>query len=155
MFPFWLAYVLTRPQGADVGDRLASPNLAQPGEPAGLAPAGLGLLAVATTGLLVWAHGRPRVGPAPEEDNTSAVQMAPGQAVKRFPPAKVAALKTLASTSLKDARPGNAKGAHARADALLKVTFKALRRFSLDPAGITRIAQASLVLLRLERGRTA
>jgi hypothetical protein len=41
-----------------------------------------------------------------------------------------------------------------RANALLKVTFKALRRVSLDPAAITRIAPAALVLLHLEHGRT-
>ncbi|MEU6370877.1 hypothetical protein ABZ876_35475 [Streptomyces sp. NPDC046931] len=162
---FWLAYILTRPLGANIGDWLASPKVAQPGEPTGLALgtfttsliflglilatvvyltvtrsdvsetyeaahatgdprrervalAGFGLLAVATAGLLVWAHGQPHVGPAPEEDNTSAVQMAPGEAVKKFPPAKVAALKALASTSLKDARSGNAKGAHAAAQSL-------------------------------------
>ncbi|MFF8372662.1 hypothetical protein ACF05W_28015 [Streptomyces lydicus] len=166
---FWLAYILTRPLGANIGDWLASPKVAQnPGDPTGLdlgtfttsliflglilatvvyltvtrsdvtetheathaapatsnprkertALAGFGLLAVATAGLLVWAHGQPHAGPAPEEDNTSAVQMAPGQAVKKFPPAKVAALKTLASTSLKDARSGNAKGAHAAAQSL-------------------------------------
>lgn len=166
---FWLAYILTRPLGANIGDWLASPKVAQnPGDPTGLdlgtfttsliflglilatvvyltvtrsdvtetheathaapatnnprkertALAGFGLLAVATAGLLVWAHGQPHVGPAPEEDNTSAVQMAPGQAVKKFPPAKVAALKKLASTSLKDARSGNAAGAHAAAQSL-------------------------------------
>ncbi|MEV6028888.1 hypothetical protein [Streptomyces sp. NPDC052036] len=166
---FWLAYILTRPLGANIGDWLASPKVAQnPGDPTGLdlgtfttsliflglilatvvyltvtrsdvtetheathaapatsnprkertALAGFGLLAVATVGLLVWAHSQPHVGPAPEEDNTSAVQMAPGQAVKKFPPAKVAALKTLASTSLKDARSGNATGAHAAAQKL-------------------------------------
>ncbi|MFD4613061.1 transposase family protein [Streptomyces sp. NPDC058440] len=42
-----------------------------------------------------------------------------------------------------------------RANALLKVTFEALRRVSLDPADITRIARAALVLLQLEHGRTA
>ncbi|MEU3552013.1 COG4705 family protein [Streptomyces longwoodensis] len=167
---FWLAYILTRPLGANIGDWLASPKVAQPGEPTGLdlgtfttsliflglilatviyltvtrsdvtetheathaahttggrgprkervALAGFGLLAVATAGLLVWAHSQPHVGPAPEEDNTSAVQMAPGQAVKKFPPAEVAALKTLASTSLKDARSGNETGAHAAAQKL-------------------------------------
>ncbi|MFF8945966.1 hypothetical protein ACF1A5_27535 [Streptomyces sp. NPDC014864] len=166
---FWLAYILTRPLGANIGDWLASPKVAQnPGDPTGLALgtfttsliflglilatvvyltvtrsdvtetheathaapatsnprkertalAGFGLLALATAGLLVWAHGQPHVGPAAEEDNTSAVQMAPGQAVKKFPPAKVAALKTLASTSLKDARSGNATGAHAAAQSL-------------------------------------
>jgi uncharacterized membrane-anchored protein len=166
---FWLAYILTRPLGANIGDWLASPKVAQnPGDPTGLALgtfttsliflglilatvvyltvtrsdvtetheathaapatsnprkertalAGFGLLAVATAGLLVWAHSQPHVGPAPETDNTSAVQMAPGQAVKKFPPAKVAALKTLASTSLKDARSGNATGAHAAAQSL-------------------------------------
>ncbi|MFE0329904.1 hypothetical protein ACFW08_24550 [Streptomyces sp. NPDC058960] len=166
---FWLAYILTRPLGANIGDWLASPKVAQnPGDPTGLALgtfttsliflglilatvvyltvtrsdvtetheathaapatsnprrertalAGFGLLAVATASLLVWAHGQPHVGPAPEEDNTSAVRMAPGQAVKKFPPAKVAALKTLASTSLKDARSGNETGAHAAAQSL-------------------------------------
>ncbi|MBK3623681.1 hypothetical protein JHN59_02270 [Streptomyces sp. MBT49] len=165
---FWLAYILTRPLGANIGDWLASPKVAQPGEPTGLALgtfttsliflglilatvvyltvtrsdvtetyeaahtahttgdrrkervglAGFALLAVATTGLLIWAHGQPHTGPAPEEDNTSAVQMAPGEAVKKFPPAKVAALKALASTSLKDARSGDAKGAHTAAQSL-------------------------------------
>ncbi|MET8214076.1 transposase family protein, partial [Streptomyces sp. NPDC005373] len=49
------------------------------------------------------------------------------------------------------------RGIHApaeRANALLKVTFKALRRVSLDPAAITRIARAALTLLQLEHGRT-
>ncbi|MEZ3183278.1 IS5/IS1182 family transposase, partial [Streptomyces pimonensis] len=50
------------------------------------------------------------------------------------------------------------RGVHAvaeRANALLKVTFKALRRVSLAPAAITRITRAALVLLQLEHGRTA
>ncbi|WP_316772665.1 COG4705 family protein [Streptomyces sasae] len=165
---FWLAYVLTRPLGANIGDWLASPKVAQPGEPTGLALgtfttsliflglilatvvyltvtrsdvtetydathtpqttadpqrervalAGFGLLAVATVGLLVWAHGQPHVGPAAEEDTTSTVQLAPGQAVKKFPAAKVDALKALATTSLRDARSGNATGAHAAAQSL-------------------------------------
>ncbi|MGW3099559.1 hypothetical protein ACWDCC_39630 [Streptomyces sp. NPDC001102] len=166
-----LAYILTRPLGANIGDWLASPKVAQPGEPTGLALgtfatsliflglilatvvyltvtrsdvtetyeaahaahaapvtgdprkeriglAGFGVLAVATTGLLVWAHAQPHVGPAPETDATSTVHLAPGQAVKKFPPAKVAALKSLASTSLRDARAGNASGAHAAAQSL-------------------------------------
>ena len=46
-------------------------------------------------------------------------------------------------------------GVAERANALLKVTFKALRRVSLDLAAITRIARAALVLLQLEHGRTA
>ena len=45
-------------------------------------------------------------------------------------------------------------GVAERANALLKVTFKALRRVSLDPAAITRIARAALVLLQLGHGRT-
>ncbi|WP_331745026.1 transposase family protein (plasmid) [Streptomyces sp. NBC_01136] len=44
-------------------------------------------------------------------------------------------------------------GAAERANALLKATFKALRRVSLDPGSITRIARAALVLLQLETGR--
>lgn len=40
-----------------------------------------------------------------------------------------------------------------RADSLLKTTFKALRRVSLDPSRITKIAAAALVLLQLEYGR--
>ncbi|MFF9128487.1 hypothetical protein ACF09J_35500 [Streptomyces sp. NPDC014889] len=166
---FWLAYILTRPLGANIGDWLASPKVAQsPGDPTGLALgtfttsliflglilatvvyltvtrsdvtetyeaahaaqvttdprkerlglAGFGLLTVATAALLVWAHGQPHVGPAPETDTTSAVQLPPGQAVKNFPPAKVGALRTLASTSLKDARSGDAAGAHAAAQSL-------------------------------------
>jgi hypothetical protein len=41
-----------------------------------------------------------------------------------------------------------------RANSLLKVTFKALRRVSLDPGRITQIAAAALVLLQLEYDRT-
>ncbi|WP_189971259.1 COG4705 family protein [Streptomyces violascens] len=166
---FWLAYILTRPLGANIGDWLASPKVAQnPGDPTGLALgtfttsliflglilatvvyltvtrtdvtetreathtaqvtsnphkerialAGFGVLAVATAALLAWAHAQPHVGPAPETDTTSAVQLPPGQAVKNFPPAKVGALRTLASTSLKDARSGDATGAHAAAQSL-------------------------------------
>ncbi|MEU3372725.1 hypothetical protein ABZ734_19955 [Streptomyces sp. NPDC006660] len=166
---FWLAYILTRPLGANIGDWLASPKVAQnPGDPTGLALgtfttsliflglilatvvyltvtradvtetheathatqatgnrrkerialAGFGVLAVATAALLSWAHAQPHVGPAPETDTTSAVQLPPGQAVKAFPPAKVDALRTLASTSLKDARSGDAAGAHAAAQSL-------------------------------------
>ncbi|MGQ4417531.1 hypothetical protein ACN6LA_003787 [Streptomyces sp. SAS_269] len=83
-----------------------------------IALAGFGLLAVATGSLLFWAHSQPHVGPAPETDATSTVHLAPGQAVKHFPSTKVDALKALASTSLKDARSGNATGAHAAAQSL-------------------------------------
>lgn len=41
-----------------------------------------------------------------------------------------------------------------RANSLLKTTFKALRRVSLDPSRITRIAAAALILLQLEYSRT-
>uniref|UniRef100_A0AAU1IDY7 Transposase family protein n=1 Tax=Streptomyces sp. NBC_00180 TaxID=2903632 RepID=A0AAU1IDY7_9ACTN len=41
-----------------------------------------------------------------------------------------------------------------RASSLLKTTFKALRRISLDPSRITKIAAAALVLLQLEYDRT-
>jgi hypothetical protein len=41
-----------------------------------------------------------------------------------------------------------------RASSLLKTTFKALRRVSLDPGRITQIAAAALVLLQLEYDRT-
>lgn len=166
---FWLAYILTRPLGANIGDWLASPKVAQnPGDPTGLALgtfttsliflglilatviyltvtrsdvietyeathdtahakapakervalAGFGLLAVATAGLLVWAHAQPHIGPAPETDTTTTVQLAAGQAVKNFPPAKVSELRNLASTSLKDARSGDEAGAHASAQSL-------------------------------------
>ncbi|RVU17613.1 hypothetical protein EOT10_33840 [Streptomyces antnestii] len=165
---FWLAYILTRPLGANIGDWLAAPKVAQPGEPTGLALgtfttsliflglilatvvyltvtrsdvtetyeaahaepvtgdlrkervglAGFGVLAAATAALLIWAHGQPHVGPAPETDATSTVKLAPGQAVKKFPPKKVDALKALASTALKDAQSGNAKGAHAATQSL-------------------------------------
>ncbi|GAA4628092.1 hypothetical protein GCM10023196_043020 [Actinoallomurus vinaceus] len=46
-------------------------------------------------------------------------------------------------------------GVAERANALLKVTFKALRRVSLDPKAITRITRAALVLLQMEHGRTS
>lgn len=42
-----------------------------------------------------------------------------------------------------------------RANSLLKTTFKALRRVSLDPWRIGAIVRAALVLLQLEHGRTA
>ncbi|MFG1711351.1 transposase family protein [Nonomuraea sp. M3C6] len=45
-------------------------------------------------------------------------------------------------------------GVGERANTLLKTTFKALRRVSLDPSRITQIAAAALVLLQLEHGRT-
>lgn len=45
-------------------------------------------------------------------------------------------------------------GVAERANALFKVTFKALRRVSLDPGSITRIARAALALLQMEHGRT-
>ncbi|MCP2337315.1 COG4705 family protein [Actinomadura rupiterrae] len=166
---FWLAYILTRPLGANIGDWLASPKVAEtPGDPTGLALgtfttsliflglilatvlyltatrtdvtdthrapqpprtagdlrrervalAGFGLLAVATAVLLVWAHGRPHVTPAPESDTTPTVQLAPGQAVEHFPPGKINALRALASTALKDARAGNPAGAHKAAKSL-------------------------------------
>ena len=56
------------------------------------------------------------------------------------------------------ARPARARGeaAHGvceRANSLLKTTFKALRRVSLDPSRITKIAAAALVLLQLEYDR--
>jgi hypothetical protein len=41
-----------------------------------------------------------------------------------------------------------------RANSLLKTTFKALRRVTLDPSRITQIAAAALVLLQLEYNRT-
>ncbi|MGW7825064.1 transposase family protein [Streptomyces puniciscabiei] len=41
-----------------------------------------------------------------------------------------------------------------RANSLLKTTFKALQRVSLDPGRITQIAAAALVLLQLEYDRT-
>ncbi|MFK8905583.1 hypothetical protein [Streptomyces sp. YS-3] len=166
---FWLAYILTRPLGANIGDWLASPKAAEsPGDPTGLALgtfttsliflglilatvvyltvtradvtetreathaeqvtsnrrterialAGFGVLAVATAALMSWAHAQPHVGPAPETDAVSTVHLPPGQAVKNFPPAKVGALRTLASTSLKDARSGDAAGAHEAAQSL-------------------------------------
>ncbi|MGI5485513.1 HARBI1 family protein [Microtetraspora malaysiensis] len=48
------------------------------------------------------------------------------------------------------------RGVHAiaeRANSLLKTTFKALRRVSLDPWRISTIVAAALVILRLEHGR--
>jgi len=41
-----------------------------------------------------------------------------------------------------------------RANSLLKTTFKALRRVSLDPTRIGAITRAALVLLHLEHDRT-
>jgi hypothetical protein len=46
------------------------------------------------------------------------------------------------------------RGICERANSLLKTTFKALRRVSLDPSRITKIAAAALVLLQLEYDRT-
>ncbi|GAB2834790.1 hypothetical protein GCM10022221_37130 [Actinocorallia aurea] len=196
---FWLAYILTRPLGANIGDWLASPKTAEtPGDPTGLALgtfttsliflglilatvlyltatrsdvtgteagehiprtpahplrervalAGLGVLAVATAGLLFWAHGRPHISPAPEDDATSTVQLAPGQAVQNFPPDKIAALKALATTALRDARSGDTAGAHASAASLRDLwdaDEESLR--PLDGTGWTFLdAQLDLVL---------
>jgi uncharacterized membrane-anchored protein len=169
---FWLAYILTRPLGANIGDWLGSPKVAQnPGDPVGLglgtfttsliflglilatvlylslarsdvietyeaahqpsvttSPAkerialgGFVLLAVATVALLSWAHVQPHAGPAPENDAPASapVQLAPGAtATSKFPPAKIAALRTLASTALADAQSGKVSDAHAKTQAL-------------------------------------
>jgi hypothetical protein len=169
---FWLAYILTRPLGANIGDWLASPKVAQnPGDPVGLdlgtfttsliflglifatvvylsvtrsdvidprkaahRPAvmttptkeriglvGFVLLAVATAVLLFWAQAQPHAGPAPEADTPAAapVQLPAGTtATSKFPPAQIAALKTLGSTALADAQAGKATDAHAEAKAL-------------------------------------
>jgi hypothetical protein len=45
-------------------------------------------------------------------------------------------------------------GVAERANAPFKVTFRALRRVSLDPGSIARIARAALALLQMEHGRT-
>ncbi|MFE4758530.1 transposase family protein [Streptomyces mirabilis] len=45
-------------------------------------------------------------------------------------------------------------GVAERANALFKVTFKALRRVSLDLGSITRIVRAARALLQMEHGRT-
>jgi hypothetical protein len=53
--------------------------------------------------------------------------------------------------------PPRAAGVHAvaeRANSLLKTTFKALRRISLDPNRIGAIVKAALVLRHLEYNRT-
>ncbi|HJP73745.1 MAG TPA: hypothetical protein VJ914_05725 [Pseudonocardiaceae bacterium] len=169
---FWLAYVLTRPLGANIGDWLGSPKVAEnPGDPVGLglgtfatsliflglilgtvvyltltrsdvietyevssaprvtttlakervALGGFVLLAVVTAGLLTWAHAQPHTGPAPENDAPAAapVQLPPNTtATSKFPPDKIAALKTLASQALTDAQAGKPSGAHAKAKAL-------------------------------------
>jgi hypothetical protein len=55
------------------------------------------------------------------------------------------------------ARNALIRGVHAiaeRANSLLKTTFKALRRVSLDPNRIGAIVKAALVLLHLEYDRT-
>ena len=109
---------MTRSDVTETYDATHTPQITANPHRERVALAGFGLLAVATGGLLVWAHSQPHVGPAPETDATSTVQLAPGQAVKNFPPAKVDALKALASTSLKDAQSGNATGAHAAAQSL-------------------------------------
>lgn len=49
---------------------------------------------------------------------------------------------------------GGIHGAAEHNNPLLKVTFKSLRRASLDPGIITRIARAAIALLQLEQGRT-
>lgn len=168
---FWVAYIVTRPLGANLGDWLAQPKVAQtPGDPVGLglgtlttsvifltlilatviyltvtrsdvtetyemthephvpttptreraALGGFAVLAAATVAVLVWAHAQPHTGPAAESTTPAApVHLAPHtSATAKFPPAKVAALKTLASKALADDKRGNEAGAHASTQAL-------------------------------------
>ncbi len=67
--------------------------------------------------------------------------------------------KTSGAKLTDEAKQLNWLQAHARAraeqaNALLKTTFKALRRVSLDPNAIGRIVAAALVLLHIEHERT-
>ncbi len=70
-------------------------------------------------------------------------------------------VKKPAHTALSDDRKAYnqlIRGVHGvceRANSLLKTTFKALRRVSLDPWRIGAITRAALVLLQLEHGRSA
>lgn len=66
---------------------------------------------------------------------------APGEAVKKFPPAKVSALQIIVSTSLKDACSGNTNGAHAAAQSLRDDLWDADQASSqpLDNTGRTSI----------------
>jgi uncharacterized membrane-anchored protein len=160
---FWLAYILTRPLGANIGDWLASPKHATPPEPVGL---GLGTLvtsliflgaitatviyltisrsdvietydathvpvvttnptkeriglvgfvalAVATVGIMVWAHNQPHT----TCDPTGASETMPACPKAAMTPAQTAAAvkkyQGLATKAIAQDKAGDTAGSHA------------------------------------------
>lgn len=72
----------------------------------------------------------------------------------RHPVKKPAGRKLTAEQKTYNQLIRGVRGIAERANSLLKTTFKALRRVSLDPWRIGAITRAALVLLQLEHGRT-
>ncbi|MGY0466453.1 COG4705 family protein [Kitasatospora sp. cg17-2] len=158
---FWLAYILTRPLGANLGDWFASPRgdgglglgtavtsvlflaailatvlhltrsradvLESRSEDRALRAADpsrerimLGyyaVVALATAGLLVWAHQQPHAAAASEEGDSAgaaAAPLTPEQATASFPAAEVAKFRTVAADTLTRLDSGDQAGATAR-----------------------------------------
>ncbi|MFD8693615.1 COG4705 family protein [Kitasatospora purpeofusca] len=157
---FWLAYILTRPLGANLGDWFASPG----------GDGGLGLgtavtsvlflaailatvlhlarsradviesrsedlavraadparerimlgyyaaVALATAGLLFWAHQQPHAAAASEEGDSAGATapLTPEQATASFPAAEVAKFRTVTADTLTKLNSGDQAGAKAR-----------------------------------------
>ena len=180
---FWLAYILTRPLGANLGDWLARPS-AEGG--LGLGTAGTSVvfllailatviyltltradvidnpdadkpvavahprervmlgyfaaLAVGTAALLGWASAQPHgTAVALEEEGPTApavAEMPSGQATAKFPPADVAAFRTIVADTLAKVQSGDQAGAVARITELESAWDDAQDRLQpMDPAG--------------------
>lgn len=159
---FWLAYILTRPLGANLGDWLAAPKTEQ-GLGLGVAvtsviflglilvtvvylsvtrsdvierevaatPAAdrdparervmlgyIGVVAIGTVALLVWAAGRPHEIPAggeAESESAAAVSLPAGQSVTaQFPPAAVTKYRGIVQDTLVKVNAGDQAGATTR-----------------------------------------
>ena len=180
---FWLAYILTRPLGANLGDWLArspaegglglgtagtsvvfllailatvvyltltradvidSPEVERPAHvahPRERVMLGyFAALAVGTAALLGWAAAQPHgTAAALEEDGPSAPAVAvmpSGQATAKFPPADVAAFRTIVTDTLAAVQAGNQAGAVARITDLESAWDDAQDRLQpMDPTG--------------------
>ncbi|MEV5000305.1 hypothetical protein MRBLML1_000856 [Nocardioides sp. LML1-1-1.1] len=158
---FWLAYILTRPLGANIGDWLATPakdhglglgtfgtslvflgailacvvylslsradvveEQAAPTAPVTsehrqrISLAVLGLAAVATCGVLGWAHSQPHQDALAAEEGAAPTCSGPGThvaAASAFPAADLRRFRTITQDTLSRVRSGDRSGASARA----------------------------------------
>jgi repeat uncharacterized protein DUF347 len=114
---FWLAYILTRPLGANLGDWLASPT-ADHGLGLGTALTSVIFLVAILVGVLLgWAAGQPHAASAGGEEAAPAPATAPqtpGQATAHFPPAEVANFRTITRDTLDLVRAGKQSEARTR-----------------------------------------